>query len=57
MGFWEIALAELPNVNNVPIEDKVLRLYTVQISDELFGMATIGPEMDIGNNGNFNFSL
>jgi hypothetical protein len=37
----KIALAKLPNIDDIAIEDELLGLYTAQISDELVRLTPI----------------
>lgn len=43
VGRGEIPFAELPNVNDVPVQDQLLGLDAIQISNEFVGVTTVGP--------------
>jgi hypothetical protein len=50
VAFWPVSFTELPDIDDVSIEDDYRRLYTFQIGEQLFGMATISAKMNVGDN-------
>ena len=57
MRFGKITLTELPNINNVPIQNQLSRFDAVEIGEQVLGVTAVSPKMYIGDDGNFNFSF
>jgi hypothetical protein len=55
--FGEIILSELPDVNEVAVEDEDGRPDALEVVEELRSVAAKGAEMYIGNDGNVYFSF
>ena len=49
VGGRKVALAELPYINDVPVEDEFFRLDTTQVSNQLVCLTAISTQMDIRN--------
>jgi hypothetical protein len=57
MTFGPIALAELPNIDNVTIEYQVLHFYTFEVTKQFLGMASIGTQVNIRNDEQIYFAF
>jgi len=55
--FWEIPFPELPDIDEIAVEDKRFGLDVLQVLQEFFGVAAIGAEVGIGEDGNVEFAL
>lgn len=53
----KVFFAELPNVDDVAVEDEQFGFDRFQVMQQLPGMAAIGAEVDVGKNDQFYFSL
>ena len=47
MGRGKIALAKLPNIDDIAVEDEFFGLYTAQISDELVRLTPVSTQVHI----------
>jgi hypothetical protein len=43
-----ITLAKLPHIDDIAIQDKTFRAYSLEVAQEFLGMAAIGAKMYIG---------
>jgi len=55
--FRKIAFPELPDIYDVPVEDKLFRIYAVQVREQFAGMATISAKVNIRYDDNLYFAL
>ena len=47
MAFGEVGLLEVPNVNDVAIENQDVGLYRFQVGEKLAGVASEGSEVKV----------
>src|SRR5690606_38118196 len=47
--FGPIPFAELPDIDDVTIKDELFRSDALQVSEQLFGMASVGAEVYVGD--------
>lgn len=55
--FGEIAFFELPDIENIAVEDKRTRFDALQVVEQFARMAAVGAEVQIGNNNDVGFAL
>ena len=53
----EVALFELPDVNEIPVEHQHFGLDALEVVQQFFGMAAVGAKVYIGYDGNLQLSF